>query len=251
MQKNILIVGNWKMNPGSIAEAKKLFVLIRKTVKKNDTTSVAIAPPFPYISDLSKLSPSGRLALAAQNVAIGETGAETGQVSAPMLTSVGITYTIVGHSECRARGEQNDVILEKVQSLHKFGVTPIVCVGELKRDDSGAFYQEIESQIKAIAENLKKSQLARTVFAYEPVWAIGSGMTPTNEEIQEVRLFIEKVITQTVDRATARKVQVLYGGSVIDKNAGEILKETTMQGFLVGGSSLKPDVFAKIIKSAG
>ena len=239
------------MNPASVAEAKKLFVLIRKAVKKSDVTTVAIAPPLPFISDLSKLSPSGRISLSAQNVAVGDTGAETGNVSAPMLASVGVTYCIVGHSGCRARGEEDNLIVEKVQLLHKFGITPIVCVGEKKRDDSGNFYQEIELQIKAIASGTKKNHLAKTIIAYEPVWAIGSGATPTTEEIQEVRLFIEKILTQSVDRATARKVQVLYGGSVNNTNAGEILRETTMQGFLVGGASLKPDVFAKIIKSAG
>ena len=239
------------MNPASVAEAKKLFISIRKAVKKSDVTTVAIAPPSVFLSDLARLSPSGRVRLGVQRIWSESTGPQTGEISAPMVLSAGVTYVIIGHSERRAQGIDDVGVHDRLQAALKHNLVPIVCIGEKKRDDSGDFYQEVESQLKATLKDLKKSQVVKTIFAYEPVWAIGSGVTPTTGEIQEMRLFIEKVITQTVDRATARKVRVLYGGSVNDKNAGEILRETTVQGFLVGGASLKPDMFAKIIKSAG
>ena len=244
-----LLVGNWKMNPSSLAEAKKLFVSIRQKLRSVKDVSVVIAPPSVYLSDLARLSPSGRIEIGAQRIWPESTGAQTGEISAPMVRSAGATYIIIGHSERRAQGIDNAAVQARIQAALQHKLTPILCVGEEARDESGEFFTHLEQQLTTALADLKKTQVARVVIAYEPVWAIGSGTTPTAADIYEIRLFIEKCLTKLFDRATARKVTVLYGGSVKPDNAAVLYQEGGVQGFLVGGASLDAKSFVAICQS--
>ena len=244
-----LVVGNWKMNPASLAEAKKLFIDVRKKTRSLRDVTVVVAPPAIFLSDLARLSPSGRIGIAVQNIWPEATGAQTGEISTPMVVSAGATYVIVGHSERRAQGMNDEDVRSRLRAVLRARTTPIVCIGELKRDADGEFFSVLEKQLSVALKGLKKSEVARVVIAYEPVWAIGSGTTPTGSDIYEIRLFIEKCLTKLFDRTTARKVTVLYGGSVNADNATNLFQEGDVQGFLVGGASLHPHAFASICKS--
>ena len=242
-----LVIANWKMNPRTLAEAKQLFVGIRAAARKAKEVTVLVAPPAVYLSDVTRLSPSGAVGIAAQNIWPEPVGAQTGEISAPMVRSCGATHVIIGHSERRAQGEDDAVVAKKISAVLANRLLPIVCIGERVRDDSGDFYAIVEAQITAAVEGRKKAEVGRMVIAYEPIWSIGTGKTPQAEEIQEMRLFIDKCITNHYDRATAAKVQVLYGGSVNAKNASTLHAEAGMDGFLVGGASLDSNVFGEII----
>ena len=247
--KTPLVVGNWKMNPTTLAAAKQLFMDVRKAVRKIDDVMTVVAPPLVFLSDVSRLSPSGRVPLSAQNIWHEASGAQTGEVSAPMIASAGATYTIIGHSERRANGETDEVVAAKMAAAHKCKLIPILCVGEVVRDEGGQYFSDIETQLKHALAQRKKAEVARTVVAYEPIWAIGSGKTPSGADIYEMRLFIEKCVTKLFDRTTARKMTILYGGSVNADNAAELFREGDVHGFLVGGASLQADSFAGICKA--
>ena len=248
-QQTPYVIGNWKMNPSSLAEAKKLFVSIRQKLRSVKDVNVVVAPPSVYLSDLARLSPSGRIAIGTQRIWPTDTGAQTGEVSAPMVRSAGATYVIIGHSERRAQGVDDQAVHDRVVAALGHKLTPVVCIGESSRDESGDFYTILEQQLSIALADLKKAQVARLIIAYEPVWAIGSGTTPTPADIYEIRLFIEKCLTKLFDRTTARKVVVLYGGSVNAANAATLYQEGGVHGFLVGGASLKTDAFAAICKT--
>lgn len=244
-----LLFGNWKMNPASLAQAKELFVEIRKAVRKYDDIEIAIAPPAPYISNLAKLSPSGRIGLMAQDAWHINTGPETGRVSLPMVQSCGATYVIIGHSELRARGETDEMVAQKIQATHKAKLTPILCIGERERDTEGKFYSVVQDQLTQALSGCAKAAVSRTVIAYEPIWAIGSGQTPSEYDVQEMRLFIEKVIAETFSRNIAKKVRIIYGGSVNAQNAATLFTAGEVDGFLVGGASLENRSFTAIAKA--
>jgi len=244
-------MANWKLNPTTLTQAKQLFLDIRKGLgKKTDKVEVIIAPPMPYISELQKLSPAGRIKLGAQDVYHEEKGAFTGEVSLPMLRSVGVSHVIVGHSEKRAAGETDKEIYQNVQSVIKGKTTAVVCVGETKRDKEGSYFGIVESQLKSALKDLKPADLKYVTIAYEPVWAIGSGKTATAEDVQEMRLFIKKVLADKFNRVAAAKIPVLYGGSVNKQNAETLLTEGQADGFLVGGASLRATEFIGVVSAA-
>ena len=242
-----LVVANWKMNPRTLAEAKELFVGVRKGMRRIDTVTVVVAPPALYLSDLARLSPSGRIGIGAQSIWPEPTGPHTGEVSAPMAASAGASYVIIGHSERRAEGINDADVHARVRAAIRAKVTPIICVGESDRDDDGGFYSVVEDQLDRALQGLKKAEAGRLVIAYEPIWSIGTGKTPTVDEINEMRLFIEKCVSTRFDRATAQKVTSLYGGSVTPTNAAELYQYGGMNGFLVGGASLQAESFLGII----
>lgn len=244
-----LVAGNWKMNPQSIGAAKKLFLEVRKGIGAyKQKIDVVVAPPFPFLSELERLSPSRRIALAAQDVFYEPHGAYTGEVSLPMLKSVGVTYAVIGHSERRALGESEEDIAKDVEATVKNNVTPILCIGEKKRDSHGNYFNVVEKQFHSALARVAKTKASRLVIAYEPVWAIGTGDTATSDDIEEMRLFIQKLLADHFDRKTAGSVRILYGGSVTKKNAADILEGSGVDGFLVGGASLRGAEFTEIIK---
>jgi triosephosphate isomerase len=168
-----------------------------------------------------------------------------------MLKSLGVSHVIVGHSERRAMGETDEAVNQKATLLLKEKLTPIICVGEKKRSDSGAHFEYVEAQLHRAFSGVAKAQVSRAVVAYEPVWAIssgdGRGQTATTADIREMKLFIQRVLADRYSRTTGMAVRVLYGGSVNADNAEELAREADVDGFLVGGASRKPADFLAII----
>lgn len=250
MKKTVpLVVGNWKMNPATLAEASALVSAIVKKNKKNDESYIAVAPPFTYLSEVEKKIKNSKVLLAAQDVYYKNAGSYTGEVSALQLKDLGVSYVIIGHSERRADGETDEIVNLKIQASLRYKLTPIVCIGEKERDEHGHFFTFIENQIRSLATILDVTQLKRIVIAYEPIWAIGTGNTATVDDVKEIQLFIESILTKLYDRQTAKSVRLIYGGSVKSTNAELLYKEGGMSGFLVGGSSLKVEEFLEIIKA--
>lgn len=227
----------------------QLFKAIAKQSKKSTHAEVSVAPPFPFIAEVAQLAKKTAIGVAAQDVFFEERGAFTGMVSAPMLTSLGVASVIIGHSERRARGETDADVQKKVRAALQRKLVPIVCIGEAERDTQGQFYSHIEAQLRSLTEILTPAEVKRVVIAYEPIWAIGTGLTATPENVKEMQLFIATFLTKRYDRATAKRVRLLYGGSVKADNAHALYVEGGMQGFLVGGASLVPGDFIQIINA--
>ncbi|MCB9815520.1 triose-phosphate isomerase [Candidatus Nomurabacteria bacterium] len=250
MKKSVpLVVGNWKLNPVTLKEAIALGAAVAKKHKKAEEPCVAIAPPFPYLSDVGKKISKSSVSLAAQDVYFKNIGAHTGEVSVLQLKDLGVKYVIIGHSERRAMGETDEEVKQKTQITLKHLLTPIVCVGERERDELGNFFSFVESQLRNLSEVFTSIQIKKVVIAYEPIWAIGTGNTATADDVKEMQLFIESVLTKLYDRPTAKNVRLIYGGSVKPDNARTLQSEGGMNGFLVGGASLKAEDFASIIKA--
>lgn len=244
-----LVIANWKMNPQSIAEAKKTFLAIRAAAKKHPEVLVAVAPPAIFITELSKLSFAGSLTLAGQSMHHAALGAHTGEISPTMLKGQGVEMIIIGHSERRAKYVNDELVAKKVAAAIKYKLTPVVCVGEHERDEQGNFFAIIEAQIKAFITEVPTSRLKDVVIAYEPIWAIGTGKNATVEQVHEMQLYITKVLTKIVGRTKAAKVRIIYGGSVKAATAADLYHQTGMDGFLVGGASLVGREFAAIIQA--
>ncbi|MBM7228950.1 MULTISPECIES: triose-phosphate isomerase [Dietzia] len=251
MARTPLIAGNWKMNLNhleAIALVQKVaFSLPEKYLEKVD---VAFIPPFTDIRGVQIVIEGDKLGFAygAQDVSVHESGAYTGEISASMLAKLGCTYVVVGHSERRDyHAETDELVAAKAAAGHRHGLTPIVCVGEkLEVREAGDHVDFVVNQLKGSLEGLTTAQLASTVIAYEPVWAIGTGKTASAADAQEVCAAIRSALAELADAETAESMRVLYGGSVNASNVGELLEQTDVDGGLVGGASLKPDEFAQL-----
>lgn len=251
MARTPLIAGNWKMNLNhleAIALVQKVaFALPEKYHEKVD---VAFIPPFTDIRGVQIVIEGDKLGFSygAQDVSVHESGAYTGEISAGMLAKLGCTYVVVGHSERRDyHSETDELVAAKAAACHKHGLTPIVCVGEkLEIREAGEHVSHVVEQLKASLAGLTTQQLAGTVIAYEPVWAIGTGKTASAADAQEVCAAIRAALVELADAPTAEQMRVLYGGSVNASTIGELLEQTDIDGGLVGGASLKPDEFAQL-----
>lgn len=252
MKKGILplVIGNWKMNPQSPSLAVRLGKELKKKLARTAGVEIVVAPPHVYLAGLDAVrNGSKTFSLGAQNVHHEKLGAHTGEVSLSMLKGLGVTHVILGHSERRAEGETDDEVNAKLVATVKEGLIGIVCVGERKRDPGGHYLSFIENQIRKVLANIGKGKLAHIVIAYEPVWAIGTGVNATPEDVHEMRLFIEKAVSDIYGRNDAQRVRILYGGSVNGKNARELFTLGTVDGFLVGGASLHAEEFTQIVKA--
>lgn len=250
-KKRPLIVGNWKQNPATLARAEKLFLDVQKGISgKIKDVNVAIAPPILFVVDLKELAAPQKIDFLAQDVSSQDGGAHTGEVSASQLRSIGIKCSIVGHSERRSVGESDELINKKLHGLLSLHSSIILCVGEKERDGSGDHFNVVEEQLEADLVGAKEADLKNIIIAYEPVWAIGTGKNATSADVEEMKLFIQKVLSDMYGRKEAEAVRIIYGGSVNPDNAEELLKEGKADGFLVGGASLEPKKFIEIIKIA-
>ena len=250
MKKSIpLIAGNWKCNPKTEAEAVTLASEVTKLFKKAEAPYVAIAPTALHCAAVAKKIAKSPIMLMAQNVSPYTVGAHTGEQSAAQLKDGGVELVIIGHSERRAAGETDADVLAKLHAVLAAKLTPVVCIGEKKRDRNGNFFKEVETQIRSFAKELTPAQLKKVVIAYEPIWAIGTGETATADEVKEMQLFIQSILTKVHDRKAAQSVRLLYGGSVKPHNAAELHAVGDMNGFLVGGASLKAADFIAITKA--
>lgn len=245
--KQPLVIGNWKMNPATAGEAKQIFMGIKKAAKRSAATVVVVTPPAIFIPELARLSLGSNVLLGMQNTNPNPVGPHTGDVSLAMAMPYGVKYCIVGHSERRAMGETDAQVAEKVEVILKQKLTPVVCVGERERDSQGNFFLHIEAQIKSVLQAVPKTRFKDIVLAYEPIWAIGTGQTATVDDVIEMQLYIQKVITKNFSRSAAGQIRLLYGGSVHGGNADVLYQSGAVSGFLVGGASLKVDEFTKVI----
>jgi triosephosphate isomerase len=242
-----LVVGNWKMNPKTLAEAKKLAADLKKTLRSVKNTEVAICPPFVYLPILAPLA-SDKLLLGAQNAFSEPLGAHTGEVSFAQLLQFKVSYVIVGHSERRAMGETDGMVNKKVLAVTSEGMSAVLCVGEKVRDKQGDYFAVVREQIVSALKNISKKSLPHLVIAYEPVWAIGGGGAMATRDIHEMFIFIKKVLHDSYG-ALSDSVRILYGGSVFPENAGEIIRDGFVQGLLVGRDSLNAKNFSAIIRA--
>lgn len=246
-----LIVGNWKMNPATLARAEKIFVDIQKGLRGRVAVSdIAIAPPLPFITELQQLTGSQKISFIAQDVSAQEVGPHTGEVGTSMLRSIHVRASIVGHSERRAKGETDEIVNQKLIATVKEKLTAILCVGEKERDNAGDYFNVVEYQLSSALKGIKAEDLKHIVVAYEPVWAIGTGKHATVLQAEEMRLFIQKVLSDIYGRSLVASIRVLYGGSVTADNADELLRAGKADGFLIGGASLEAKEFVSIIKTA-
>lgn len=250
MKPRPIVIGNWKMNPASSAEAKKLFSQIKRASNTLKKVDVVIATPFPYISLLH--TDSKKFLLGAQNVSGELSGALTGEVSASMLRSLDVSYVIVGHSERRAMGESDEMVNKKIKTALGAGMKAVVCIGEKTRDTSGTYLSFLRGQILGTLAGLSKRDLQDVVLAYEPIWAIGSaskGAMDANS-LHETTLYIQKILSEIYGREGTSMIPILYGGSVDESNAESLLTEGKIRGFLVGRASLSLETFLPIVMVA-
>ena len=249
MKRTALIIGNWKLNPTSLTEATTLVADIAKKHKPFEGIKVAVAPAYLHMTEVAKKIGKKPIALAAQTVSAEPLGPFTGEVSAMQLRDLKTEYVIIGHSERRAMGETDEVVQKKILAALKCNLTPVVCIGEKERDSKGDFFSFVEKQVRSVVAVLPAASVKKLILAYEPIWAIGTGKTATAADVKEMQLFLFTVLTKLFDRPTAQKVTLLYGGSVKADNAFLLHKEGGMNGFLVGGASLKADDFIQIINA--
>lgn len=250
MRKKI-VAGNWKMNM-EYAEGISLFseiVNMVKDEKKGDQIAI-ICAPYIHLNSLTQLGGSD-VFIGAQNCHQKESGAYTGEISAKMIKSVGCEYVIIGHSERRQYFAESDALLaEKTTIVLQNGLTPIFCIGEtLDERNNGSYFDILKSQLINGVFSLSAADFSKVVIAYEPVWAIGTGLTATSEQAQEVHAFIRTEIAAKYDQAVADGTTILYGGSCNPKNAAELFAQADIDGGLIGGASLKSRDFVDIIKT--
>ena len=247
MRKNI-VAGNWKMNK-TLPQAIELINEIKNN-KPNNSAEVILATPFPYLAKAIELVAGSDIKIAAQNMHQAEGGAFTGEVSAAMLTSIGVTTVILGHSERRAYFHENDALLaNKVDTALAHDMTVIFCFGEeLKDRQSDNHFNVVEYQLRDGLFHISKENWKNIVLAYEPVWAIGTGLTATPEQAQEVHASLRAQLALAVKHP--ERVKILYGGSMNASNAAQLLAQTDIDGGLIGGASLKAPDFLAILGAA-
>ncbi len=253
MNRPKIIAGNWKMNK-SFEEGMSLCSEVTNMLidEVQGDVKVILVPPFLHIHALSQLAKtSNRIAIGGQNCHHKQAGAFTGEVSASMLKSAGADYVLIGHSERREYfGEKEDVLADKIRRALESGLTPIYCVGELKAErENGDYYEVIRKQLKGVLAEFSEQEVSQMFIAYEPVWAIGTGLTATPEQAQEIHSFIRIEIENLFSSECSQLLPILYGGSVNADNAASLFSMPDIDGGLVGGASLKSRDFVNIIKS--
>lgn len=249
--RKIIIAGNWKMFKTS-TEAIDLVTALKREVSSVEEVDVVVCPPFTALADVQDVVNETNVGLGAQNLYWEDSGAFTGEVSAPMIKAAGAQYVIIGHSERRQFfGETDATVNKKIWAAFKHGLTPIVCVGEtLAQREAGKTFDVIKTQCDGSFAKLSAADMEKLIIAYEPVWAIGTGKTATPEQAQEVHKFVRGWMAQTFGGETAAKVRIQYGGSVKPENTKELMSQPDIDGALVGGASLKSDSFSAIIKNS-
>jgi triosephosphate isomerase len=248
--RGYLVAGNWKMN-GSNAANTELVDGIIAGLPSNETVEVLICPPFPYLGTMADKVRGSRLLLGAQNVSQHDSGAYTGETSASMLLDSGCEYVLVGHSERRAlMGESSEIVAAKFVAALAAGLKPILCVGETLQEREAAQTESvIDEQLNAVLDVAGIEDFAKAVIAYEPVWAIGTGMTASPEQAQDVHRHIRDVL-QSRSSSVAENTKILYGGSVKGDNASGLFSKPDIDGGLIGGASLKSTDFLAMADAA-
>jgi triosephosphate isomerase len=245
----MLIVANWKAYVQSTTKAKTLFAAAKR-LATSSKHKIVLAPPAPYIGLLAAGNRS-KVAFAAQDVSIAEGGAATGEIPAKVFYDLGASYSIIGHSERRALGETNELVVEKTRRALASKLTPIVCIGERERDADAKYLQFLRTQISTIFSPLSPKERAQVVLAYEPIWAIGksAAFAILPADLTEMILYIQKIIAEYVPGTGGKKIKILYGGSVEPAGIAELAQGTGVDGFLVGHASVDAKVFTALVKN--
>jgi triosephosphate isomerase len=240
-----LVVGNWKMN-GTAASIEELLSSILGSLNSVIEADYAVCPPSIYLQQVKEKLSGSAIKVGAQNVALEDDGAVTGEISAAMLADIHCDYVVVGHSERRALfGESNDLVAQKTAKVIAKGMTPIVCIGESLHDrEANNTLAVVKQQLDAVLA-INSNSLAAVVLAYEPVWAIGTGLTATPEQAQEVHQYLRECVAK-IDSAVAGSLKILYGGSVKPSNSASLFEQKDIDGALVGGASLVAEDFIAI-----
>lgn len=247
-----IVGGNWKMNRGTPTESKEMLKNFIPLIKDIKNVDVVIVPPFTSLISAFEILKGTNVKLGAQNMYHEEVGAFTGEISPKFLKEIGVEYVILGHSERRDIFNESDVLINrKLKRALSVSLKPIVCIGEhLEEREAGKTKDVIEFQINKSFKDLNKDQIIKTVIAYEPIWAIGTGKTATPDQAEEIHVFIREIISQKYDQETANSVRIQYGGSVKPNNAEVLFSKENIDGGLVGGASLQAESLADIIIAA-
>jgi triosephosphate isomerase len=251
MRKKI-VAGNWKMNL-TFGEAEDLIDEIVDLLEDETIEAdVVVCPPYPYLEMASDIAKDSKFFVGAQNISPFEAGAYTGEVSSSMLKSMEITHCIIGHSERRKYFNEDDKMLTaKVNQAISHGIVPIFCVGEaLPEREAGKHFEIVRHQVRHGLFHLDTDEFSKVVVAYEPVWAIGTGVTAKPEQAREMHDYIRTLIGERYGKEVAEATLILYGGSCTSKNADEIFAQPGVDGGLIGGASLKAEEFLAICKAA-
>jgi triosephosphate isomerase len=245
-----IVAGNWKMN-GSQAESAKLLAVVKQGLNGVSKAQVVVCPPFILVPLVARELAGTKAAWGAQNLDTHKSGAYTGEVSGPMLKDFGCTYVIVGHSERRTLyGETDQMVAEKFKAAQEAGLVPILCVGErLEEREANQTEAVVARQLDAVINLVGIAEMVKSVIAYEPVWAIGTGKTATPQQAQDVHKFIRGRIAAR-DAKVADGLRILYGGSMKAANAKELIAQPDIDGGLIGGASLVADEFLAICQAA-
>lgn len=250
MGRKYVIGGNWKMNL-TLPQAQQLAADVRNRLASHRGAEVIVFPPFPYLGAVIETLREGSVAVGAQDLHTAAKGAFTGAVSAAMLTSVGCTHVLIGHSERRhVFGDSNALVAEKLTVALQAGLAPVFCIGEkLDERRAGRTFAVLDEQLQTALGGHTAAALEKLVIAYEPVWAIGTGETASPEQAQEVHAHVRARVSDLLGPSFAQSVAIQYGGSVKPSNAAGLLGQPDIDGALVGGASLKADDFAAIVRA--
>jgi len=249
--RKMIIAGNWKLNK-TINEAVQLATVLKRELADIQNVEIVICPVYPALAVVNDVIMDTNIKLGGQDLYWKDSGAFTGEVSAPLLKDVGCEYVIIGHSERRQFfGETNETVNKKTFAALQCGLTPIVCLGEsLQEREAGKTFKVVEDHIRGGLQGLTAEQAQKIVIAYEPVWAIGTGKTATPAQAQEVHKFIRDLLAKLYDQTVADEITIQYGGSVKPDNAAELMSRPDIDGALVGGASLDANSFAEIVKKS-
>ena len=246
-----LVVGNWKMH-GVVSEARALATAIRDGLKRPRGVDVAVCPPFTALGAVAEVLAGSAIGWGGQNCHWDEKGAFTGEIAPSMLTELGCRYVLLGHSERRHFFRETDEeINRKVTAALRHQLVPVLCLGETEEERrQGLTFTVVEGQLRTGWAGLGAEDIARTVLAYEPVWAIGTGVTATPVQAAEVHGYLRGLVSELASKEIAQSLRILYGGSVKPDNAAELTQEPDIDGSLVGGASLQPQSFITIAKKS-
>lgn len=252
VMRDVFVIANWKMNPSTIRDARRIFAGTLRGAAAARGAQVIVCPPSLFLPELAtELKKSKVVALGAQDLSSEEAGAYTGQISASMLLPYKVAWTLLGHSERRMLGETDEHVALKVRHAITKGISPILCIGERERNDDGAFYTLIRTQLEVVFALLKRKDIAKLTIAYEPVWAIGKSASEamSTAQLYEMALYIRKILIERYGRTIASEIRILYGGAVKAENARSLIQESGVDGLLVGSASLDPKQFAAILRA--
>jgi triosephosphate isomerase len=249
--RTLFIAGNWKMHMGA-KETENFCRDLKVKGLKDKNVDILLCPPFTSIPAMVKVLNGVPVHVGGQNMHQEDKGAFTGEISASMLKEAGCSHVLIGHSERRQYFYETDAgVNAKVKKALEKELTPVICIGETREEREKEITEDVvRTQLLGALEGMSTEDILKTVIAYEPVWAIGTGLTATPEQAQEVHRYIREVLAERTDVRTAQVLRILYGGSAKPENAGSLLSETDIDGLLIGGASLNADHFFRMIETA-